>query len=401
MAMPSILDQAACRPPASGVKGPPCGILCTFLLFVHYMNSSDLNAKTFILLLAIVSVAFGWILLPYFGAIFWGAVLAILFAPFHRWVRGKLGKRPVLAALTTLTICLVLVILPMAMIAVSLAQEGTDLYQQIASGEIDVRVQMQTVFEALPTWMHDLMARFGMDSIAMLQSRVSDATMQGSKFIATNVLNFGIDAFDFVVSFFVMLYLLFFLLKDGPALATRIQRAFPLSPAHKKNLFDKFTTVIRATVKGNFLVAAAQGAMGGLAFWALGVQGALLWAVVMAFLSLLPAVGAALIWAPVAIYFLATGAIAKGLGLVFVGVFVIGLIDNILRPLLVGKDTQMPDYVVLISTIGGMALFGINGFVIGPVVAALFMAVWSLFAASNESADAVNADDGRDNAPPL
>ncbi len=122
---------------------------------------------------------------------------------------------------------------------------------------------------------------------------------------------------------------------------------------------------MRATVKGNVVVAATQGAIGGLALWALGVQGPLLWGVLMAFLSLLPAVGAALVWAPVAIWFLATGAIAKGVILIVIGVLVIGLVDNILRPLLVGKDTQMPDYIVLMSTLGGMAIFGINGFVIG------------------------------------
>ena len=121
------------------------------------------------------------------------------------------------------------------------------------------------------------------------------------------------------------------------------------------------------------------------------MQGALLWGVLMAFLSLLPAVGAALIWAPVAIYFLATGLIGKGLVLVFVGVFVIGLVDNLLRPLLVGKDTQMPDYVVLISTIGGMALLGINGFVIGPVIAALFMTAWGVFAASKDEDDGTSS----------
>jgi predicted PurR-regulated permease PerM len=120
--------------------------------------------------------------------------------------------------------------------------------------------------------------------------------------------------------------------------------------------------------------------MGGLAFWGLGVQGPLLWAVVMAFLSLLPAVGAALIWAPVALYFLATGAIWKAVFLTAFGVLVIGMIDNVLRPILVGKDIKMPDYLVLISTIGGMAIFGLNGFVIGPVVAALFISLWDLFA---------------------
>ena len=181
-----------------------------------------------------------------------------------------------------------------------------------------------------------------------------------------------------------MLYLLFFLLRDGATLSTRIRDAIPLSAGHKRHLFKKFTTVIRATVKGNVAVAAMQGALGGLAFWFLDIQGALLWAVLMAFLSLLPAIGAAVVWLPVAIYFLVTGAIWQGVALIVFGVLVIGLVDNVLRPILVGKDTQMPDYVVLISTLGGMALFGLNGFVIGPAVAALFIACWDLFSATPE-----------------
>lgn len=357
------------------------------------MNHSELQSKTLLLLLVVVTIAFGWILMPFFGAIFWGAILAIMFSPLHRWVQRKLKKRPVLAALTTLSICLVLVILPLILISLNLAQEGTTLYQKMSTGEIDLRANMQQVFNALPAWTHDIMARFGLDSISTLQARLSDAVVQGSKLIATNVLNFSLNAFDFIISFFVMLYLLFFLLMDGPALAARIQRTMPLSTAHKKHLFDKFTTVIRATVKGNFLVAAAQGAMGGLAFWGLGVQGPLLWAVVMAFLSLLPAVGAALIWAPVALYLLVTGAIWKAAILTAFGVLVIGMIDNVLRPILVGKDIKMPDYLVLISTIGGMAIFGLNGFVIGPVVAALFIALWDLFSTQQPENEASVAGD--------
>jgi predicted PurR-regulated permease PerM len=350
-----------------------------FRLFIFAMNHSDLQAKTFVLLLVLVTLGFGWILMPYFSAIFWGTVLAILFTPFHRRILGKLGKRPVLAALATLTICLVLVILPMTLISISLVREGTAVVQRVNSGDIDVAASLQKVFTALPTWAHDLMGQFDLDSLDTLQTRLSETAVKGSRFIATNVLNFSMNAFDFIVSFFVMLYLLFFLLKDGSVLASRIQRAIPLSNEHKLELFDKFTTVIRATVKGNFLVAAAQGAMGGLAFWMLGIQAPLLWAVVMAFLSLLPAVGAALVWGPVALYLLVTGAIWKGVILIAFGVLVIGMIDNVLRPVLVGKDTKMPDYLVLISTIGGMAIFGLNGFVIGPVVAALFLALWDIF----------------------
>jgi len=144
--------------------------------------------------------------------------------------------------------------------------------------------------------------------------------------------------------------------------------------------------VIRATVKGNLLVAAIQGALGGVAFWFLGVSAALLWAVLMAFLSLLPAVGAGLVWVPVAIYLFMTGVVWQSLALVAWGVLVIGLVDNVLRPLLVGKDTGMPDYVVMITTLGGMAVFGINGFVVGPAIAAMFFAVWHIYGVARDSA---------------
>jgi predicted PurR-regulated permease PerM len=158
-----------------------------------------------------------------------------------------------------------------------------------------------------------------------------------------------------------------------------LRRAIPLAPEHKKELLQKFSTVIRATVKGNLLVAMLQGALGGLAFWFLGVSGALLWAVLMAFLSLLPAIGAGLVWLPVAFYFLVTGALWQGVALIAYGLLVVGLIDNLLRPILVGKDTGMPDYIVMITTVGGMAVFGINGFVLGPAIAAMFIAVWHIY----------------------
>ena len=160
--------------------------------------------------------------------------------------------------------------------------------------------------------------------------------------------------------------------------------AIPLSEDLQQNLSAKFTTVIRATVRGNIVVAVVQGALGGIAFWVLGIQGALLWAVLMAFLSLLPAVGTALVWLPVAIYLLATGETWQGIALIAFGVVVIGLVDNVLRPILVGKDTKLPDYVVLFATLGGLAVFGFNGFVIGPLIAAMFMAVWDTLAHGQE-----------------
>ena len=122
-----------------------------------------------------------------------------------------------------------------------------------------------------------------------------------------------------------------------------------------------------------------QGVLGGLAFWFLGITGPLLWGALMALLSLLPAVGAALVWGPVAAYLLASGSLWPAIGLTVWGVLVIGLVDNVLRPILVGKETRLPDYLVLIATLGGLSVFGINGFVIGPVIAAMFLASWEIF----------------------
>jgi len=347
-------------------------------------QSSSLHYRTFLLLLVVVSIAFGWLLWPFYGAVFWGAILAILFAPLQRRLVARIGGRRNLAALITLLLVLFLVILPLVVISGSLVNEGANLYQSIKSGQLNFGAYFQQAMEALPPSVHDLLARFDLADIPSLQEKLSAGAMQASQFLATQALSIGQDTFQFVISFGIMLYLLFFLLRDGPQLGLRIKRAMPLSHAHKQHLFRKFTTVVRATVKGNIAVAASQGLLGGIIFSILGIQGALLWGVIMGFLSLLPAVGAGLIWAPVAIYFLLTGATVKGVVLIAFGVLVIGMVDNVLRPILVGKDTKMPDYVVLISTLGGMALFGLNGFVIGPLIAALFMASWDLFSPPDE-----------------
>jgi predicted PurR-regulated permease PerM len=341
--------------------------------------AATLVNKPFLLVLLAVSLAFGWILWPFFGSVFWGVVLAILFAPLHRRLLRQFNGRASLAALAALGVMVLMVFLPLAVLTTALVGEGADLYQRMQSGELDFTRFFNAMVAALPSWATDLMNQFGLRNLAALKAKLSTGAAQGAKLIAEQALNIGQNTFDFVVSFFITMYLVFFLLRDGSRLSRHINAAIPLEESDKRDLRIKFTTVIRATVKGNVLVAAAQGALGGVAFWFLGVNGALLWAVSMAFLSLLPAVGAGLIWLPVALYLLASGAVWQGAALIAYGVLVIGLIDNVLRPLLVGKDTKMPDYVVLISTLGGMAVFGLNGFVIGPVIAAMFMAVWDIY----------------------
>ena len=246
---------------------------------------------------------------PFYGAVFWGGVLALMFQPLYRKFLARMRGRPNLAALATLGVIVLIVVLPLALVGVSLVQEVTGLYARVKSGEVNFGRYFEQIVGVLPSWITGLLDRFGVIDLAGAAGqdrRRPDAAQPGA--FAGRAVDIGSDALDLVVGFCIAMYLLFFLLRDGAGVARDVRAAIPLAPEPKALLLERFTTVIRATVKGNILVAAAQGTLGGIAFWVLGVHAPMLWGVVMAFLSLLPAVGAALIWVPVALYLLATGA---------------------------------------------------------------------------------------------
>ena len=343
------------------------------------MNETSLQRKTLLLLLALVTIAFIWILLPFYGAIFWAVALGILFAPLQRKLLLKLKGQRNLATFATLGICTVIAILPVIVTTALLVQEVAMLYNDVQSGKINVASYVMQFKDILPMNVQNWLDRFGLGNIAGLSEKVSKGALEGSQFFATQVFSFGQSTFELVVSFFIMLYLLYFFIRDGQQMVRTIRNAVPLAEQQKRLLQLKLRRVVRASVKGNLAVAITQGALGGVIFWVLGIHSALFWAVLMMFLSLLPAVGAGIVWAPVAVYFVVTGSVWQGVVLALYGVFVIGMVDNVLRPILVGKDTKMPDFLILISTLGGMAIFGLNGFVIGPLIAALFLSSWGLF----------------------
>jgi predicted PurR-regulated permease PerM len=330
------------------------------------------------LLLAASGLALGWILLPFYGAIMWALIIAMLFLPVYRWLLPRLKQRRNVAAGLVTLLVLVGGVLPFALMTASLAREASFVYQRIDSGDWNPALYLRGLFDALPAWVTVLLERAGLADFDVLQRQLTTTLAQGSRFIATQAFSIGLDTFAFVASLGVTLYLAFFFIRDGDELAKMAKTALPIPSQFKGELVETFLAVVRATVKGSLLVAAIQGMLGGTAFWLLGVNGALIWAVLMAFLSLLPMIGASLVWVPVATYFLLVGAAWKSLVLIAYGVVVHGLVDNLLRPILVGKDARMPDYVVMITTLGGMAAIGINGFIIGPTIAAMFIAVWHL-----------------------
>lgn len=336
-----------------------------------------LEQRSFLLMLIVVTVLFLYLLKPFFSAIFWACVIALLFYPLHLRFLRLLGYRRNPAALATLAVCVLIGILPSIFVVGSFFQEGARLFQRLQSGEIDPVGYFERMREAFPA-IQRLLGRFELD-LSNIREQLSGAAVAAGSYIAQNALQFGQGTLKLFITLGLMLYVAFFLLRDGPALVALLVRALPLGDERERLLFAKFAEVTRATVKGNLVVAAVQGALGGIIFRILDIPGALLWGVVMAVLSLIPAVGAGLIWGPVAIYLFAVGEWVQGLILTVFGVAVIGLVDNILRPILVGRDTKLPDYVVLLSTLGGFVLFGINGFVIGPLLAVLFVAFWEIF----------------------
>ncbi|MCK1736450.1 AI-2E family transporter [Bradyrhizobium sp. 138] len=338
--------------------------------------------RSFLVWLGVISVAFGWLLWPFSGALLWATLLAIIFAPFYRRCVATFPAWRNLAALSTVVVVIVMVLIPVGVVIASLIDQGGELYQRVQSGEINLAHPLQQLRSALPDWAASLSDRLAGIDFSALKERLSGLVVPAGQQLAGHAINIGQLTLEFAASLLVMLYLLFFFLRDGDELNIRIRDALPLRPSHAAEILDTFTLAVRGTIKGIMLVALIQGALGGVIFWLLGLTAPLLAGAIMALLSLLPVLGSALVWVPAAIYLLVSGSVTKGIILLAFGTFVIGLADNFLRPVLVGQSIQMPSYVVLLATLGGLAVLGANGFVIGPLVAAMFLTAWRIFVTS-------------------
>ena len=343
------------------------------------MLSNDTIDRTFfVALLVVVTIAFVWLVSGFLQPVFWAVALGIVVFPVHGRIEQKLGGRKSLAAAASMLLVLVVVILPLAGVIAAVTTEAAGLYDRLADGEVDPAAVYRFVEQNVPLVL-SLLQSLGVDP-ERLQEQLSAGAIQASQFIATQALAIGQDTVRVTVYFFLMSYLLFFFLRDGRRILDGVVHALPLGDERERHLLARFAEVSRATIKGTFVVGVVQGAIGGAAFAVLGIGAPVLWGVLMALLSIVPAVGPALVWIPAAIVLIAGGNLVGGIVLIAVGVFIIGLVDNLLRPILVGRDTRMPDYLILLSTLGGLAAFGLAGVVIGPIIAAFFLSVWAMAA---------------------
>lgn len=331
-----------------------------------------------IIFLALISVGLIAIVFSFVGALLWAALAALLFQPLFQRMLARWPGRRNLAAAVTLIIITVAVVIPALIISSLIIDQAAGVYNRIRSGQINFALYFQQVHDALPQRLQGLLDSAGFNSFDRAQSRISQAVGSSASSLAQRAFSLGANAAAFLLSFGVGLYVTYFLLRDGEHIGPAIVEALPLEPSVAQRLADKFVAVVRATIKGSGVVALVQGALGAATFAIVGLPAALLWGMLMAIAALLPAIGPAIIWGPVAVYLLATGAIWQTIVVVLSGVLVIGLADNILRPMLVGRDTGIPDWLVLVTTLGGIDLIGLSGIVVGPLAGALFITGWKI-----------------------
>lgn len=346
--------------------------------------TTSVQKAFFAALLVAVTIAFVWLIRGFLQPIFWAVALGIVVYPLHARIERRLHPRRSLATAASMALVVLIVILPLVGIVGAVTAEGTALMQRL-----DERgFQLNRLYEELEQHLPPLIAlleTFGLEP-ERVETALSDVGLAASRFVAARALAIGQDTLRITIFFFLMLYLLFFFLRDGPRILDGLVRALPLGDERERLLLARFAEVSRATIKGTFVVGIVQGALGGAAFAVLGLAAPVLWGVVMAVLTILPAIGAGLVWLPAAIILITTGRVVAGIALIAFGVFVIGLVDNLLRPLLVGRDTRMPDFLILLSTLGGLTAFGLAGIVIGPIIAAFFLSCWQMAQQEFESA---------------
>lgn len=314
-------------------------------------------------------------LMPVFlAAIFTGLVYP-LYGRIVRWMGGRKSW----AAIITLLFVLVVIVVPLTFFggivtaqAVQITERVRPFVQQHMANEglLDMLVQRFPRLEMLLPYQGFIMSRFG---------ELASAT---GNFLFDSLAAATRGTVSFLFSLFVMLYSMFFFLRDGPQFLDRILYLMPLSATSEERMVDRFVSVTRATLKGTLIIGVVQGGLAGGAMALAGIHGAAFWGTVMVVLSIIPGIGTALVWFPAVIYLVVTGKVAAGIALFLWCALVVGSADNFLRPMLVGRDTEMSDLMILLSTLGGLIMFGAPGIVIGPIVAALFVTIWDIYAAA-------------------
>ena len=339
------------------------------------MNIKSIQQFVFFSLLIGTTLSIIFILGKFLVPLFWAVVFAMIFYPLYLYFNKKFKGRENLASLSTIVSIILIVLIPLVVIGKAVAEESIDFYKYVSESK-DLGNNFG-IFD----WINTVIARF--EFLGFSEESISSNIYSGisnvSQYFYSFFISFGQSIFSFFIYLMIMLYLMFFLLRDGLAVRDKLKKYLPLNKGGEEKILSRFADTTRAVVVGTFVIALIQGIIGGIVFLIAGVSSPALWGVVMFAVSIIPAFGPFLIWGPVGFILLLSGLVWQGVFVLLSGLFIISLVDNILRPVLVGRSAKMPDPVVLLSTIGGITYLGISGFIIGPIVAALALALWEMF----------------------
>lgn len=329
----------------------------------------------FLILLGIVTYGFFAILKPFFYPLFWAAILASIFYPFYKKINHRI-KSPNLSSSFTLILILIIIVLPLVLISTLVVEETLDIYDLATNNSSQISTNAQSFFNTIKD--NSITQRLHINETLVTQ-KLTELAQTFASFVLVTAKTFTQNSLIFIIMFIMMFYALFFFVRDGEKLLRAFLHICPLGDHYEKILYNKFTSTVRATIKGTLTIGLIQGVLGYLMFLAAGIKGAAIWGVLMVIMASIPAVGCYFVWLPVAIWELISGHTGAGIAMILFGTLVIGTIDNLIRPILVGRDTQMHPLIVLFATLGGIATFGISGFVIGPVIASLLLSFWEMY----------------------
>jgi predicted PurR-regulated permease PerM len=331
--------------------------------------------RAFLIVLALVTVGFVMMVSYFLLTLFMAGVFAGLSYGFYKFMLRKLHK-PALAALTTLLILLLVVVIPILAVVMVAYQQAfvffqTFNYESLPGSMAEVTGQIRQRYPSFFSSLHI--------SPQEMTVYASEGGKKALEWLLKQGANWSLMAAGGLVNVALKLFIMFYFYLDGPRIIDRLIRWSPLPDDYERAMLEKFLVVGRGTLKGIFIIGSLQGVLNTILFWAVGVSSPILLGVLTVFASVIPAFGAGLVWFPVALFLLISGKFVQAAIVFGVGAGVISLVDNLLRPAVVGKDIKMHDVMVLISTLGGLAMFGLPGFIIGPILAAVFLSVWTIF----------------------
>lgn len=347
-------------------------------------RTDELQHASFLIILAVVTLLMAVIIWPFAQPLLWAGLSAIMFQPLYRAILRRMRGRRNPAAGVSLLVIFFAIMVPALWVATMVVQEAITLVATLQQQPLNLAALFEQVYSMLPRVAQEAVDRSGWADMAMVQARLQEFLTRSAGMIAGQAVSIGSGALSFVLSFGVSLYVMYFLLRDGERIGRTVLCAVPVEQSIAERLAERFLGIVRATIKGTGVVALVQGALGTITLLIAGVPSALLFGVIMAIFALVPVIGAGAVWLPAGLYLLLIGDYWQGLFVLLTGFFIISSADNVLRPILVGRDTGIPDWIILITTLGGISLVGFSGIVLGPLVAGLFLASWSILREQRE-----------------